>query len=340
MPKTNIIPINRKASYKNDKHLPLSRQPTIRTQNFLDFWRNNWDAVYKNTRSSHPGIGVTMCCYLSVRIILLYFCFKEYHIPTSEENIKPFLELTSSITHLHKDMPLEDWIPLTSFQNYMARQDIPEIDCAQYIRQVSNQQSLHIGDNLEILTSDKLTPNNYYIGVIMLDNEAAHWFVYYLSSISGQLNILSTWGSERWGIPLLHNIIAFEDWDTFINNINQNISVDTVLFEKLFLNSEKAVPLRSDEMEGELTKVQVQEGIKTELSTYALGKVKIYSVFPYYYDCLKQVVLQFKEQLNTAEGVSIKNKTKKHKRKTRKQRKKEDKKKTKKIYKKIYKKIK
>ena len=237
MPKDKSI--KHKASYKDDPYLPLSRKPTIRTDEFLDFWFFNWDAVYKNTRSSNPGIGVTMCCYLSVRIILLYFCFKEYHIPTSEENIKPFLELTSSITHLHKDMPLEDWIPLTSFQNYMARQDIPEIDCAQYIRQVSNQQDLRIDANLEILTSTNLSPNNYYIGVIMLDTdadhyEAAHWFVYYLSSISGQINILSTWGSERWGIPLLYNRIAVGDWDLFINNINQDISVDTNLFETLF----------------------------------------------------------------------------------------------------------
>ena len=98
----------------------LSRKPTIRTDEFLKFWFSNWDAVYKNTRISNPELasptGATMCCYLSVRIILLYFCFKEYHIPTSEKNIKPFLELTSSITHLHKDMPLEDWIPLTSFK--------------------------------------------------------------------------------------------------------------------------------------------------------------------------------------------------------------------------------
>ena len=312
MPKTNIIPINRKASYRNDPYLPLSRQPTIRTQNFLDFWRNNWDAVYKNTRSSHPGIGITVCCYLSVRIILLYFCFKEYDISTTEENIKPFLELTSSITHRHKTMPLEDWRTLESFQNYMTRRNIPLPDCAQFINQVSNQQDLRIDTNLEILTSDKLTPNNYYIGVIMLDNEAAHWFVYYLSSISGQINILSTWGSEKWGIPLLHNIITFYNWDLFINNINQvdNPTVNTDLFETLFLNSEKAVPLRSDEIEGVLTKEQVQEEIKTELLVYTPGRVKIYSVFPYYYECLKQVVLQFKEHLKTGRGSSITNKNK------------------------------
>ena len=317
MPKDKSI--KHKASYKDDPYLPLSRKPTIRTDEFLKFWFSNWDAVYKNTRRSNPGIGATMCCYLSVRIILLYFCFKEYHIPTSEENIKPFLELTSSITHLHKDMPLEDWIPLTSFKIYMARQDIPEIDCAQYIRQVSNQQDLRIDANLEILTSTNLSPNNYYIGVIMLDNEAAHWFVYYLSSIPEQINILSTWGSETWGIPLLYNRIAFGDWDLFINNINNDISVNTDLFEILFLNSEKAVPLRSDEMEGAITKEQVQVDIKTELLAYTPGRVKIYSVFPYYYECLKQVVLQFKEHLKTGRGSSITNKNKTRKqRKTRK----------------------
>lgn len=335
MPKDKSI--KHKASYRDDQYLqlPLPRKPTMRTDEFLQFWKNNWDAVYKNTRSSHPSIGVTMCCYLSVRIILLYFCFKEYHIPTSEENIKPFLELTSSITHLHKDMPLKDWIPLTSFQSYMTSRDIQLPECAQYIRQVSNQQELRIDANLEILTSDKLTPNNYYIGVIMLNNEAAHWFVYYLSSTLGQINILSTWGSERWGIPLLYNKIAVENWDTFINNINQDISVDTELFETLFLNSEKAVPLQSDEIAGILTKEEVQEEIKKELLVYIPGRVKIYSIFPYYYDCLKQVVLQFKEHLKTRGGSSFtsKNKTRKQ-RKTRKQKRKEAKDRAKRKYKK------
>lgn len=325
MPK--VLSKKHEASYRNDPYLPLSRKPTIRTDEFLKFWFSNWDAIYKNTRSSHPGIGVTMCCYLSVRIILLYFCFKEYDISTTEENIKPFLDLTSSITHRHKTMPLEDWRTLESFQNYMTRRNIPLPDCAQFINQVSNQQDLRIDTNLEILTSDKLTPNNYYIGVIMLDNEAAHWFVYYLSSISGQINILSTWGSEKWGIPLLHNRIAVRDWDLFINNINQDRSVDTNLFETLFLNSEKAVPLRSDEIEGVLTKEQVQEEIKTELLVYTPGRVKIYSVFPYYYECLKQVVFQFKEHLKTGRGISFTNKNKTiNQRKTRKQREKETKK--------------
>jgi Trp operon repressor len=159
----------------------------------------------------------------------------------------------------------------------------------------------------------------------MLDNEAAHWFVYYLSSIPGQINILSTWGSEQWGIPLLYNRIDVRDWDLFINNINQDVepTVNTELFEILFLNSEKAVSLRSDEIEDVLTKKQVQEEIKKELFVYTPGRVKIYSVFPYYYECLKQVVLQFKEHLKTGRGISNKNNTKKHKRKTRKQRRKE-----------------
>ena len=103
----------------------------------------------------------------------------------------------------------------------------------------------------------------------------------------------------------------------------------------MFLNSEKAVSLQSDEIAGILTKEEVQEEIKKELLVYIPGRVKIYSIFPYYYDCLKQVVLQFKEHLKTRGGTSF---TSKNKRKTRKQRRKEAKDRAKRKYKKITKK--
>ena len=105
-------------------------------------------------------------------------------------------------------MPLINWTENMSFQNYIDHNNIVLPDSNKYIRQVSNQQEMRIGENLvNIEDFNELMPYNYYIGVIMIDDEPGHWFVYYLSSIDRQLNIVSTWGTGQWGIPLLYNRI-------------------------------------------------------------------------------------------------------------------------------------
>jgi hypothetical protein len=283
----------------------LKKRATIRTQKLLDFWKNNWDAVYKHTRSNINGIGITTCCYLSVRIILLYFGFKKTGISLTEKDVFTlFLELTTSSTTHHRNMiPLIDFPKKDTFTKYYSENQIQPLDCAQYIRQISNQQNMN--DNLVEASSIDMMPDNYYIGVIMYRpnkdtnyREPNHWYVYYLSSDTDYVNIISTWGTDKWGIIITHNTVLKTDYDAFVANINsEEVNEQTKqTFSDFFLNPENAFAYNKPE--NALTKIsqdELNEGIETELQAHTIpGNSKIMTVFPYYYGCLLNVIEQLK----------------------------------------------
>ena len=324
-------------SNKSSKPGKLTRQNSIRTDNFLRFWFDNFGKIYERTDKS---LGVTTCCYLSVRIILLYFCFIEHDIIVNIDTIfNLFLDITSSAVTRHAEQPLSDWTNemtgahkindndyfVNNFERYFLRKGITEDPCVRDIRNIS---AAHI-PSLITLEPFRMRPNIYYIGVIVSKEECDHWFVFYLSSDIDYINIVSTWGDNKWQVPLQYIKKPKIQWDYLLNSINTKISERTErniaaiedIFTNLFLKNAIPQPFTDDDSDNEdieyqtISPLELQESVDRTIKRYVYEtQFNFRTPRINYYECLNTIVEQIKPHI--ARG-----RNKKRKRQTRKRQK-------------------
>lgn len=322
-------------SSKSGKPGKLTRQNSIRTDNFLRFWFDNFGKIYERT---DKYLGVTTCCYLSIRIILLYFCFIEHDIIVNIDTIfKLFLDITSSAVTRHAVQPLNDWTNemvgahkindndyfVNNFERYFSRKGIAENPCVRDIRNIS---AAHIPSLITLNSSFKMTPYIYYIGAIVSKEEGDHWFVFYLSSDIDYINIVSTWADNKWQVPLQYIKKPKIQWDYLLNSINTEISERTEgnivaiedIFTNLFLKDAIPQPFTDNDSDDEdieyqtITPLELQKSIDRTIKKYVYDtQFNFRTPRIKYYECLNTIVEQIKPHI-------AKGKNKKRKRKTRK----------------------